>query len=170
MFGAQVTRLVIIDGSKKLPLSVAGVFALVDASDWETVSKYRWTVDRSDNLVYAYRRSRGRKIYLHRELMSPLQTQHVDHISGDGLDNRRVNLRLASRSQNLGNMQKHRDAMTSKYKGVSWDKARGKWVARLMVCRVVVLQQRFTSEMQAARAYDAAASKWHGVHARGNFR
>ena len=76
----------------------------------------------------------GSNHYMHREILSRmlgrplLRSEDVDHINGDGLDNRRSNLRLATRSQNKCNTGLRSDN-TSGYKGVCFDKNRGKWIA-----------------------------------------
>jgi hypothetical protein len=69
---------------------------------------------------------------MHRLIMGFPQAR-VDHINGDGLDNRLVNLRLATKSQNRANCPVRRDN-TSGYTGVTWHPVSGKWRSRI-VCR-----------------------------------
>lgn len=93
----------------------------------------------------------------------------VDHINGNGLDNRRSNLRLATAFQNLANMaiRPH----TSQYKGVSYYKHRTsykKWVAEIRCNRKRVRLGAFESEIEAARAYNEAAKNLFGEFARLN--
>jgi hypothetical protein len=90
----------------------------------------------------------------------------VDHISRDGLDNRKCNLRKATHTQNQINSISNRG--TSKYKGVSWDKSRSKWVGKLGNGPDHFLG-RFDSEEDAARAYDRAVIQKYGEFARPNF-
>lgn len=93
----------------------------------------------------------------------------VDHIDGDRQNNRLVNLRHATRAENLRNSGS-RKGSSSRFCGVSWDKARGRWTAN---CTDKVGHRRhlgrFVDETEAARAYDRAARHWHGEFARLNF-
>lgn len=104
---------------------------------------------------------------VHRVIMDAKADQIVDHISRDTMDNRRRNLRIATDSLNSANsIQK---GGTSKYKGVSWDKKRGCWVAGIMINRHRRWLGNFEDEAAAARAYDAAATATFGEFARINF-
>jgi hypothetical protein len=89
----------------------------------------------------------------------------VDHINGNGLDNRRCNLRPATRSQNNMNRAKRRGV--SKFKGVS--PKRGKWRAYLKTGKKQHNLGVFESEYDAARAYDVKAKEMFGEFARVNF-
>lgn len=92
----------------------------------------------------------------------------LDHINGDRRDNRIANLRLASGSQNHGNMAA-RVGGSSKYKGVSWHKTIKKWKVSLCADRKRKHLGYYTSEEEAARAYDKAARETFGEYARLNF-
>jgi hypothetical protein len=89
----------------------------------------------------------------------------IDHINGDRADNRWVNLRAASRSQNSMNRASRRGA--SLFTGVT--ARHGRWEARIGLHRKRIHIGSFASEAEAARAYDAAALKLHGEFARLNF-
>lgn len=129
----------------EIPLSKTGKnkghIAIVDDCD-EILAELNWQVQKNKNLLYAYRTTGGRKAVknqkMHREVMErmmgkPLEKwQQVDHINGNGLDNRRENLRIATRVQNMANSRKRVDN-TSGFKGVSKAKRKGKWRARLAV-------------------------------------
>lgn len=92
----------------------------------------------------------------------------VDHINGNRTDNRLGNLRHATRAQNLRNSGSR--GGSSRYCGVCWDRARGKWVAN---CYDDTGRNRhlgrYDDESRAALAYDEAARRWHGAYARLNF-
>lgn len=91
--------------------------------------------------------------------------QEIDHINGDRSDNRLRNLREATPSQNQANKAMRRDN-ASGVKGVTWDKARGKWKAMISVnCKTINLG-RFDDIEAAATAYAAAASAHFGPYAR----
>lgn len=95
--------------------------------------------------------------------------QFIDHINGDGLDNRSANLRHASFSQNVANSRVQRNPRkTSRFKGVSWDRRQGTWEVNCMskgVRRRAVVK---TSEIEAALLYDAFAVELFGPFARTN--
>lgn len=96
----------------------------------------------------------------------------VDHINTNGLDNRRENLRPATRSQNNANARGHANG-TSPYKGVSWKTRRGIWVAQIGVAGIPKKKTHhlgcFEDPTEAARAYDSAALALYGEFARLNF-
>lgn len=87
----------------------------------------------------------------------------MDHINGNPLDNRRSNLRICSAQGNQRNRRKPKGR--SGLKGVSWDSERKKWIAECYVDKRCVLKRRFNSKIEAAKAYDDAASRWFGAFA-----
>lgn len=157
---------------KKIPLT-RGLFALVDDEDFERLSRHKW---RANSGGYAVRDSpsvNGKRhaIYMHREIMSPASGVVIDHINGDKRDNRRENLRVCSRSENLRN-QRRRSDNTSGFKGVNRHTQKGlrhPWIARVKVNHRGIHLGCFATPEEAARAYDAAALKHHGEFAHLNF-
>lgn len=91
----------------------------------------------------------------------------VDHINGDRKDNRLCNLRAASRGENLKNMSVSGKG-SSKYKGVSWNKAVKQWTAYISVDNKKVHLGCFSSEEEAANAYNKRATVEYGEFARLN--
>lgn len=132
----------------------------------------RWVAMQAKRTFYVVRREGGRKgkfVLLHRRILGltdPLIKG--DHRNGDGLDNLRENLRTATNQQNSQNGRSHCDS-TSKYRGVSWDAARGKWTAGIGLSGKRVGLGRFDIEEDAALAYDAAARQEYGEFAKLNF-
>jgi hypothetical protein len=155
-----------------------GFVALVDDADFEALSRWHWSVKEADGRWYAVRGTcRGprnspvkHQIKMHRQILGVDDPSVlIDHRNGNGLDNQRGNLRIATNAQNGYNARKRHGTTTSKYKGVTWDTARGKWTASIMVSRRRYALGRFENEEDAARAYDDAAQRWFGEFSRLNF-
>lgn len=154
----------------QVPLT-RGYVALVDPADFERVTAQSpWSAYRRrvSDVVYAVGTvkqpdGRRRRIRLHTFLTGwPL----VDHINGDGLDNRRRNLRPATTAQNIANQRLHVNN-TSGFKGVT---RRGTlWRAYICPNRRTIWLGTFTTPEDAARAYDEAALEFFGEFARTNF-
>jgi len=122
----------------------------------------------------------GTQPKIHRLIMSRMlgrdlkKGEHVDHINGNGLDNRRSNLRISSNSQNHANTKKQRGNYSSKYKGVCWIKNVKKWAAYIGSNKKGSIVKRkylgyYKIEEEAARAYDKAAKEHYGEFAGLNF-
>lgn len=123
---------------------------------------------RGHTYIRIYSPVSKKQSYLHRLIMNASGSVQVDHINGDGTDNRRNNLRIATPSQNMANTGKH-SHNKSGYKGVSKRKDRDKWRAQITKDRKVYWLGDFDNEVDAAIAYDVAASKHHGDFAYLNF-
>jgi hypothetical protein len=106
---------------------------------------------------------------MHRFLTGALPGQVVDHINGDGLDNRRCNLRVCTHKQNVRNARPYKGKKTSKFRGVYFSAPTQKFKAQIMCSGVKINLGSFESEKSAAEAYDEAASKLFGEYARLNF-
>ena len=98
---------------------------------------------------------------LHRIIMDAPDDKMVDHINGNPLDNRRENLRLCSNQENNRNKGKKSDN-TSGFKGVSWSKQTGKWLANITVDGKSKYLGYFDDKLKAYEAYCTACEKYHG--------
>lgn len=151
--------------TREIPLT-QGRVALIDDADYERVAALgKWQATLCDGKWYASHAFAKNAIRLHTFLTGwPM----VDHISGDGLDNRRANLRPATHSQNNANTRRSR-ANTSGYKGVSLYRRTGRWRAYLGTRPKEIHLGYFATREEAARAYDRAAIETWGDYARTNF-
>lgn len=156
----------------KIPLNsrkYPELHALIDEADYELVSQYRWRAHSAGSgLYYAIQGARDTNS-MHRLIMSPPDNMQVDHINGDGLDNRRSNLRIATSSQNHANRKRLLRVKSSVYRGVTWHKAAGKWQAAIKANQAFHYLGVYESEEDAARAYDRAAMIYFGEFANTNF-
>lgn len=146
------------------PLS-QGEWATVDLVDAALVGEHKWTLREWKGKKYAYRRGGQR---LHRLLTGALQGQEPDHIDGDGLNNRRSNLRLGTHAHNGMNLKKWASETSSQFKGVS-RRPQGDWRAYITKDRKQIHLGLWHTEEHAARAYDVAARSLFGVYAKTNF-
>ena len=152
----------------EIPLT-QGKVALIDDEDFERVSQFKWWIaKRRDGKFYARREMNGKSIFLHRFLMDAPPGMEVDHKNGDGLNCQRYNMRLATRAGNSKNQNKHSNN-TSGFKGVCFDKKRGKYRAKICADGVHHHLGFYDDPVDAARTYDAAARKLHGDFAALNF-
>ena len=151
---------------KLIPLT-QGKFALVDDAEAGKVLPWKWYAQKDKNTFYAKRCVRKpdgtrMKLQMHRVIMGI--TNHsiqVDHRSGNGLDNRRSNLRVATHGQNQRNAAKRKDN-TSGMRGVGWNKHAGKWQARIRANGKRIHLGYFTDIAAAKAARTAAELKYHG--------
>lgn len=150
-----------------IPLvNMDGLCALVDAADYEWLSRYTWRAASSGGgTFYAHTRCNGKVCYMHRMIMNPPAGMVVDHKNRDGLDNHRVNLRNATPGQNNANRQLRTGV--SGFRGVY--PSRDKWGARIRHQRRLLRLGVFDDPAEAARAYDHKAIELHGEFACLNF-
>jgi hypothetical protein len=139
---------------------------IVDPADYTWLSQYNWCLHSKG---YAVGYVDTQKVFMHRLILSPPAELQVDHINGNKLDNRRANLRITDSTGNNRNAGKRRTG-TSQYKGVRWHQGINKWFAEIAVAKGNRKHLGcFSNELDAARAYDAAAREHHGEFARLNF-
>ena len=150
----------------------SGEVAIFDPEDFEVVSKQsNWCLMGAGYPSFTrYHEGGGgverETVRLH-DLLLP-GVPFVDHLNGDKLDNRRRNLRPCSTAENNANRASKAGA-SSRFKGVTWDKSRDKWMAAIAAHGQSKTLGRFDNEEDAARAYDAAAKVAYGEFARLNF-
>jgi hypothetical protein len=148
------------------------VISVIDAD----LADLKWRAQAQRGGYYAIKWSPGPNytmVYLHRVILERMvgrilaKTEYTDHISGDRLDNRRENLRIASNAENQRNRGKP-SSNTSGHKGVTWHRKSGKWQAQIMINGKSMYLGLFTTPEAAHEAYKAAAVELFGEFWRPN--
>jgi hypothetical protein len=155
------------DGSTRFIPLTKGRFAIVDAADYDWLSKYKWHTWVWKKWTYAGCYLNRRNISMHRLIMNPPAGMVVDHIDHNGLNNKRSNLRICTPRQNAFNRKGKGTA--SKYKGIRWNKRTNKWVAQIKYYHKAMQVGSFDNQIDAAKAYDKIAGKLFGEFAYLNF-
>jgi hypothetical protein len=166
---------------KEIKLGRGTDVTLVDDEDYDYLIKLKWSASKKGDNKYAIRRQyveerneKGRKktvkVSMHRIILGVTdKNQFIDHIDGNGLNNQRSNLRLASSHENNRNIRKKKNC-SSKYKGVSWLPKFKKWKVDICVDGKKKGLGLFKNEEEAARAYDRMAKIHFGEFAWLNFK
>lgn len=154
-YGVSVYRAYLV-GNKK--------FVLVEERDLPKVLRHRWRAFKPRNTWYAYTSVKRDALYMHDLVMSREKGTEIDHRNRDGLDNVRQNLRKATRSQNISNSGLRKNN-TSGYKGVCFLRRERKWVAAIGFNSRTIFLGHFETALEAAKAYNRAAVKYHGEFA-----
>ena len=153
---------------------------IIDTEDWDKVKEHTWCIKGNAHTSYPYAITgidhpdgglkktgfkRRTNLRLHHLIVGkPPRGTMIDHIEHNGLDNRKENLRFVTNQQNQQNSRSSKNS-SSKYKGVSWSKARKIWYASIMHERKSIAIGRFTCEHEAALAYNKKAVELWGENA-----
>jgi len=165
-------RQIEVRGTYALVPLTRGLVSVIDAADVPLVEGWNWSASaqgrsRVNYAVRAFANGQGgySRVLLHRLLGGASPGVDVDHIDGDGLNNRRSNLRLCARAENLWNVGPP-STNSSGVKNVSWDASRQRWYVSLKANGKTVLIGRFENLLDAAIAADEARERLHGDFAR----
>lgn len=133
------------------------------------IAGYTWWASRKRYTYIAGASIGGRKnkkvVYMHRLILKAPSGFFVDHINGDGLDNRRSNLRLCTIKENNRNRVRMQSTNTSGLRGVFWERGCQKWRAQITVDDKNKHLGVFTDKYDAAIAYRNAAQQYYGEFA-----
>jgi len=146
-----------------IPLT-SGKFAIVDAEDYDRLSRHKWYAARHNGHFYAQRQQGGKTIMMHREILNIPQGLLCDHKNHDTLNNRKSNLRTCTPAQNQYN-QLPRTGGTSCYKGVHWHRDHRRWEAQITYRGLQIHIGYYAYEQDAAIAYDDMAIELFGEFA-----
>lgn len=158
---------------KEIKLSQQGKYkklnlvTLVDDEDYDWLNQWKWSITytptQRGKIFYARRNENGKNIKMHRQILGLTAYETLsDHIDGNGLNNQRSNLRIASRSQNNSNKQPYMNR-TSKHLGVY--KRGKKWSAHIQLNKKQYYLGCFNNEIDAALAYNKKAIELFGEFA-----
>ena len=147
-----------------------GLECCYDDRDHDIVSKHNWWPEKLGHTWYAkatVKKPNGKRtsVYMHRLILNPGRGKRTDHVNMNGLDNRWINLRACSHSENLCNVGS-RKGSAQIYKGVHFE--HNGFVASIRFKNIKTYLGRFKTAKEAAYAYDKKAIEIHGRFARLN--
>ena len=156
--------------------------ALIDEEDNDLVMKYKWYSKKQNGnnfyaCTFATHDDRNSKfLMMHRLVLGLLGESNnhiiIDHINGNGLDNRKINLRLVTIRENNINRKKdshHRGKPChSKYKGVTWSKSKGMWESHIGYNNKLLYLGKYENELDAAFSYNKASEIINGEYSKPN--
>jgi hypothetical protein len=161
----RVVRPIRVEGDLAYITLTKGYVAVIDATDVPLVERWNWYAIVRPRAVYAARRDRRRIILLHRAILGEPSGLEVDHIDTDGINNRRINLRQATHTENAWNSRLP-VTNTSGLKGITWHPRNAKWHARIKIDGKQHWLGMFASPVEAHAAYCAASARMRGEFGR----
>ena len=161
----RVKRPIRVDGEMAYIPLTRGYEAVIDLCDIPIADGRNWWAQVDSCNVYAVSLEAGKPVRLHREILHVGEGMVVDHKDGDGLNNRRDNLREATAHQNQRNQKKRKDNTSGK-KGAYFHKIVGRYAAQIAVNGVQRHVGYFDTIDEAHAAYCEASKKYHGEFGR----
>jgi len=150
---------------KKIKLT-KGKYTLVDDRDFEWLNQWKWLCQGTQwGGEYAARRTKNKYILMHRLILGVKEGEYVDHKNGDGLDNRRYNLRNCTNAENGRNRKGLNKNNTSGFRGITRYKRTDKWLVQIMVNRKGISLGHFATKAEANKVAKLARKKYFGEFA-----
>ncbi len=147
-----------------------GKVALVDDEDYDYLNQWKWFANLQNGKFYARRNipkisgKRG-SLLMHRLILNMLNPKmQVDHLNHFTLDNRKCNLRICTDAENKRNREMNKNNLSG-YKGISFDKRVNKYHSSISINKKRFFLGSYIDPIDAARAYNEAALKYHGEFA-----
>lgn len=162
---------------KLIQLSMGKAYAIVDDADFEYLNQWKWkltggraTRNQHIGTVGNWRegKRKDKAVLMHRVIMGEPIDMEIDHINGNPLDNRKVNLRACTHQENRANTKRPVNN-TSGYKGVYWHKQRSRWCTQITFMNKTYTLALFENPEEAAKEYDHVAKQLFGKYAKLNF-
>jgi hypothetical protein len=151
-------------GATAMIFEILNGCVIIDDDDFEKINSYKWYLGGGYAIAKTKEMGKHKTIRMHRVINNTPRGWDTDHINGNKLDNRKQNLRTASRSQNSQNSKIYKNSSSGK-KGVSYDKNRNKWVARICKNGMNIFLGRFDTKDDAVSAYNKKAISVYGENA-----
>jgi len=151
---------------KKIKLT-QGKYAMVDDEDYFILKDIGWCAKKGKHGFYAHAWRNKGVITMHKFLINPPNGFQVDHKDGNGLNNQRINLRVATGQMNQAN-QRLSKANTLGFKGVAKGHYIDKYISHIRVNKKLIHLGVFQTKEEAAKIYDEAAVRYFGEFARTN--
>jgi hypothetical protein len=162
-------RKIRVDGEIAYVPLTQGFESVIDSSDIHLIEGFNWYAMRQKQTVYAFRNEiidgKASLVSIHRTIAGHPHGMQVDHRDGNGLNNRKSNLRIATHQQNNLN-RRFSEKNSSGLKGVSWCKERNKWLSQIQIAGKSFNLGRFDTKEDAYNAYCAYSKKLHGEFGR----
>lgn len=141
----------------------------LDDADYDLIKDINWRIVKEEDKQVYYARGRVRNkhralggqllVRMHRVIMNAASNEQIDHINHNGLDNRRINLRIANHNQQTANTRLHRDSTTG-FKGVTFKKKKALYIPRIRVKGKLLIGRMTKNIYDAALQYNEMA-KFH---------
>jgi hypothetical protein len=146
-----------------------GKVAIVDNEDYDYLNQFKWYASNKNGKFYVQKKITVSKnkttcISMHRFIMKPNKGMVIDHLDGNPLNNKKNNLRICTHAENMRN-SKIRINNKSGYKGVSYQENSNNYRASIRFNNIKINIGDFIDPIDAAKAYNAAALKYHGEFA-----